>query len=205
MNSKRSRIDVLIRSAQHALVFAAVLMVAPVGCQSVPEQDADWFEGGPLKPASADTLQLTARVLAAKGNTEQAGFILNRLAAEYPDHVGTYTEGAEVLLLEGRVGEAIGWLNRGLERMPNEPVLLNDRGMCHLLASDLAAATRDFKAAYLADPGDADYVANLALARALAGNEEVATELWSRVLSPADVSRNLDICRKASIHFKTAQ
>jgi Flp pilus assembly protein TadD len=198
-------LEVVIRSARYALVIAAVSIASPLGCQSAPDQDADWFEGGPLKPASADTLQLTARVLAAKGNTEQAGFILNRLAADYPDHVGTYTEGAEVLLVEGRVAEAIGWLNRGLERMPNEPVLLNDRGMCHLLASDLAAATRDFKAAYLADPGDADYVANLALARALAGNEEVATELWSRVLSPADVAKNLALCRKASVHFKNDQ
>ncbi|MBU3728793.1 MAG: hypothetical protein FGM37_06025 [Phycisphaerales bacterium] len=201
----RHRAGTAFRSARRAIALACAALAAAAGCQSAPDKDADWFDGGPLKPASAETLQLTARVLAAKGNTDQAGFILNRLAAEYPDHVGTYTEGAEVLLLEGRVSEAIGWLSRGLERMPNQPVLLNDRGMCHLLASDLASATRDFKAAYLIDPGDADYVCNLALARALAGHEEVASELWSRVISPSEVAANLAVCRNARVNFKNSQ
>lgn len=184
--------------------FASALLAGALlaGCQSAPEQDADWFDGGPLKPASAETLQLTARVLAAKGNTAQAGFLLNRLAAEYPDHVGTYTEGAEVLLLEGRIADAIDWLNRGLARMPEQPMLLNDRGLCHLLASDLPAATSDFSAAYAADPGDADYVSNLAVARALAGNEAEAAELWARVLPQSEVSANLRICREARRNFK---
>ena len=201
----RHRAGTASRSARIAITLLCAALAAAAGCQSAPDKDEDWFDGGPLKPASAETLQLTARVLAAKGNTDQAGFILNRLAAEYPDHVGTYTEGAEVLLLEGRVSEAIGWLSRGLERMPNQPVLLNDRGMCHLLASDLTSATRDFKAAYLIDPGDADYVCNLALARALAGHEEVATELWSRVISPSDVAKNLATCRLARPNFKNIE
>lgn len=185
------------------LLIVALSTMSPLGCQSAPDKDADWFDGGPLQPASAETLQLTARVLAAKGNTAQAGFILNRLVSEYPDYPGTYTEGAEILLIEGRVAEAIEWLNRGLARMPNDPAMLNDRGMCHLLASDLASATRDFKAAYLIDPGDADYVANLAVARALAGNEDVAAELWSRVLPPADVSVNMNVCRNARVNFNS--
>jgi len=176
-----------------------------MGCQSAPSEDADWFDGGPLRPATPETLQLTARVLAAKGSSAQAGFILNRLAAEYPDYVGTYTEGAEVLLVEGRVAEAIEWLDRGITRMPDSAILLNDRGMCHLLASDLRAATRDFTAAYQIDPGDADYVSNLALAKALAGQEDVATELWSRVLSSAEVRENLQVCRKARANFKQAE
>jgi Flp pilus assembly protein TadD len=171
----------------------------------VPDEDADWFDGGPLKPATAETLQLTARVLAAKGNSAQAGFILNRLAAEYPDYLGTYTEGAEVLLVEGRIAEAIEWLDRGIARMPNDAVLLNDRGMCHLLASDLPSATRDFKAALALDPGDADYVSNVALASALAGDETTASELWSRVLSAAEVRENLQACRAARVNFRKAE
>lgn len=191
--------------ARLALAIPALILAVPLGCQTASDKDVDWFDGGPLKPASAETLQLTARVLAAKGNTDQAGFILNRMVTEYPDFVGTYTEGAEVLLLEGRIADAIGWLDRGLGRMPNEAILLNDRGMCHLLGADLASATLDFKAAYLIDPVDADYVSNLALARALSGNEEVATELWSRVLPPAQVASNIEVCRKARANFKPAQ
>lgn len=188
--------------ALRPLALMALTASCAIGCQSVPSEDADWFDGGPLRPATAETLQLTARVLAAKGSSAQAGFILNRMAAEYPDYLGTYTEGAEVLLVEGRVAEAIAWIDRGIARMPDNAILLNDRGMCHLLASDLPAATRDFKAAYLIDPGDADFVSNLALARALAGHEEVATELWSRVLSATEVRENLQVCRRARSNFK---
>jgi tetratricopeptide (TPR) repeat protein len=187
------------------LLLIALVAGCAVGCQSAPSEDADWFDGGPLRPATPETLQLTARVLAAKGNSAQAGFILNRLAAEYPDYLGTYTEGAEVLLVEGRIAEAIEWLDRGIARMPSNAILLNDRGMCHLLASDLPAATRDFKAAYLIDPGDADFVSNLALARALAGHEDVAAELWSRVLSAAEIRANLQICRRARPNFKQGE
>jgi len=180
---------------------AGLLLVALPGCRTNDPAKDDWFEGGPMRPASAETLQLTARVLAAKGETARAGYLLDRLAREFPDHLGTYTEGAELLLVEGRIGEAIRWLERGLARFPDHPILMNDRGVCHLLAADLAAATRDFEAAHAADPADAEYVGNLALVRALAGDEEAATRLWSRVVPPEDVRRNLETARLARANF----
>jgi tetratricopeptide (TPR) repeat protein len=179
-----------------------VLLTA--GCQSTEDKPKDWFEGGPMQPATADTLQMTARVLATKGRTEQAGFLLNRMITEFPDHLGTYTEGAEILLIEGRVAEAIKWLDRGLAKYPNQSILLNDRGMCHLLAADIPAATRDFETAYAADPADADYVSNLALAKALAGDEAGAAQLWTRVVPPSDVESNIKLSRLARAKFKAA-
>ena len=140
-----------------------------------------------------------------KGNTEQAGFLINRLYRDYPDHLGTYTEGAEVLLIQGRVREAGEWLDRGLVRFPNNPILRNDRGMCRLLEANLPAATADFEAAYASDPGDADYVANLALARALAGDTDAARALWSRVLNPEDVEHNISQAAAAAPKFKRGQ
>jgi Flp pilus assembly protein TadD len=184
-------------------VVASALCLA-IGCQSTEEKPKDWFEGGPMQPANADTMQMTARVLATKGRTEQAGFLLNRMVSEFPDHLGTYTEGAEVLLIEGRVAEAIKWLDRGLVRFPNQPILMNNRGMCHLLAADIPAATRDFETAYAADPADADYVSNLALVKALAGDEAGATQLWSRVVPPADVESNIKVAQLARGKFQAA-
>jgi Flp pilus assembly protein TadD len=187
------------------LAIAAVTSVMmSAGCQSTEEKNKDWFEGGPMQPANADTLQMTARVLATKGRTEQAGFLLNRMAAEFPDHLGTYTEGAEILLIEGRIAEAIKWLDRGLVRFPNQSILMNDRGMCHLLAADVPAATRDFEAAYAADPADADFVSNLALVKALAGDEAGATQLWSRVVPPTEVASNIKIVQLARAKFQAA-
>jgi tetratricopeptide (TPR) repeat protein len=181
-----------------AAIAAAVLLA---GCQATQDADKDWFEGGPMKAATAETLQLTVRVLAAKGQTAQAGFLLNRMLAEHPDHLGTYTEGAEVLLIEGRVEDAVGWLTRGLERMPGQPLLLNDRGVCHLLAADLASASADFEAAHAADPRDADFVSNVALVRALEGRDEEAIRLWGLVVSSEDAVSNLKIAAAARARF----
>ena len=189
-----------------ALGLIALAASTLAGCSSTtPATADDWFEGGPQKPATAETLQMTARVLASKGNTEQAGFVVDRMYRDYPDNLGTYTEGAEVLLIQGRVKEATEWLNRGLTRFPNNPVLRNDRGMCKLLEANLADATADFEAAYAADPADADYVGNLALAKALAGDESGARALWSRILNPEDVEHNLKQAVSAQAKFKGAK
>ena len=145
-----------IRRSVRSLTVTAVLLLAG-GCTTPTTTDApntDWFDGGPMKAASPETLQLTARVLASKGNTEQAGFLIDRMARDYPDNLGTYTEGAEVLLIQGRVREAGEWLDRGLVRFPNNPILRNDRGMCRLLEANLPAATADFEAAYASAEGD---------------------------------------------------
>jgi len=76
--------------------------------------------------------------------------------------------------------------------------------MCHLLAADIPAATRDFETAYAADPADADYVSNLALVKALAGDEAGATQLWSRVVPPADVESNIKVAQLARGKFQAA-
>lgn len=192
-------------TSHRSLRALACLMLASgallFGCQSAQDADKDWFEGGPMKPATAETMQLTVRVLAAKGQTAQAGFLLNRMLVDHPDHLGTYTEGAEVLLIEGRVDDAIGWLSRGLERMPGQPLLLNDRGVCHLLAANLDRAAHDFDAAYAADPRDADFVSNVALARALQGRDEEALRLWNLVIGPQEAASNLAIAAAARQKF----
>jgi Flp pilus assembly protein TadD len=189
--------------------FSAALLTATLalasGCTSttVPAPADDWFEGGEQKPATAETLQMTARVLASKGNTQQAGFVVDRMYRDFPDNLGTYTQGAEVLLIEGRIREAREWLDRGLARFPDNPVLRNDRGMCSLIEANLKDATADFEAAYAADPADADYVGNLALAKALAGDTEGARALWSRLLNADDIEHNLQQAAAAQAKFKT--
>lgn len=193
-----------------ATLSAGILAMAiGAGCQVEKKQEerkdslSDWFEGGPMQDASPETMQLTARVLAAKGQTEQAGFLLDRLIAEHPDRIGTYTEGAEVLLIQGRVSDAITLLDRGIDRFPGDPILCNDRGLCHLLNADLAAATADFRKAFDADPSDADYVGNMALALALGGDEAAARRLWDRVVPPEQVEQNLSTARDARAKFKS--
>jgi Flp pilus assembly protein TadD len=105
--------------------------------------------------------------------------------------------------VEGRVADAEDLLDQGLEVFPGNPILLNDRGMTKLLSGNLPGASSDFEAALAADPVDADFVANAALGAALGGDEKRAIKLWSRVLPPADVDRNLAIARAARSRFTT--
>lgn len=173
-----------------------------VGCESTGSDRTDWFDGGEELPPSEETLRITARILAAKGDFVQAGVAVERMLYQFPGQVGTYTEGAEVLLQQGRVQDAIDILDQGLARLPGDPVLLNDRGLCHLLAADLISATRDFEAALARDPRDSDYVANVALVKALAGDTETARMMWSRVLPPKEVAENLKIAAAARRNFR---
>ena len=185
------------------MLAIAVASLSLAGCQSGQDKDKekDWFDGGPMQLASPDTMQLTARVLAAKGKTEQAGFLIERMYQKYPDNLGTYSEGAEVLLIEGRITDAIQWIDRGLVRFPDNPILLNNRGLCHLLDANLEAADKDFRAAYAKDPSDADYVSNLALTRALSGDDAEARKLWERVMPQADVDANMKMAIAARPKF----
>jgi len=185
----------------------AVAALSLAGCQGAQEKDKekDWFDGGPMQLASPDTMQLTARVLAAKGKTEQAGYLIERMYQKYPDNLGTYSEGAEVLLIEGRITDAIQWIDRGLVRFPDNPILLNNRGLCHLLDANLAAADKDFHAAYAKDPSDADYVSNLALTRALSGDDAEARKLWERVVPQADVDANMKLAIAARPKFSKSK
>lgn len=186
------------------LLCASLVVAGLTGCQAAKPAADDWFEGGEMRTASPETMQLTARILASKGKTTQAGFILDRMAREYPNEVGTYTEGAEVLMIEGRIADAIAWIDRGLERLPGNAILLNNRGMCHLVAGRLGPATKDFEAAFAADSSDADFVGNLALVRGLAGDEDEARSLWSRVLPAREVEANLQLARSVRNRFSMA-
>lgn len=188
-----------LRACLHGLTMV-LLVSGLVACDSTGGTEAqDWFEGGDSLPPSEQTMRLTARILAAKGDFAQAEFLAQRLVEQYPEDPSTYTEGAEILLLQGRVADAIEIIDLGLDRLPEQATLLNDRGLCQLLAGDLVRATADFEAAYNIDPDDADFVANLALARALGGDEDAARRLWARVLPAPDVERNLEIAREARI------
>lgn len=177
--------------------LAAVVLATVAACSSAPETEPDWFDGGPMRPTSVRTLQMTTRVLAAKGDRAGAGQLAARMLTEYPMHAESYAETAELLVQDGRHKDAADVLSSGLERLPGNPVLHNDRGLCRLMLGQLADATLDFEAAYAADSYDSDYVANLALARALAGDEPEARRLWLRVLPANLAEENLAKARAA--------
>jgi len=187
---------VLLDCVKRGLLLTSLALVT--ACSSAPQPEDDWFEGGPMKPTSVRTLQMTTRVLAAKGELAAASGVAGRMLAEHPQHAESYAEAAELLVRDGRYQDAVDVLTKGLERVPGSPVLHNNRGLCRLMLGQLPEATVDFEAAYATDTYDSDYVANLALARALTGDasgELDARRLWARVLTPDLVEANLERAR----------
>jgi len=183
-----------------ALAVTTLLAISLASCSTGPRAEEDWFTGGELQPTSVRTLQMTVRVLAAKGDTTGAAQVARKLLLEHPDAVESYSEPAELMVMAGQYQDAVALLSRGLEVKPRHALLLNNRGLCHMLQGDLERATMDFQAAHDADLRDADYIANLALAHALAGGEESeqkARGLWSRVLPAEAVDQNLQLARAA--------
>ncbi len=180
------------------------LALCLASCAAGLGAEDDWFQGGELKPTSVRTLQMTVRVLATKGDTAGAGQVARKMLLEHPEALESYSESAELLVKSGRFQDAVGVLSRGLEVLPDQALLLNNRGLCHLLLGDLERATRDFEAAHSADARDADYIGNLALVNALAGDlesEQTARRLWARVLPSAAVEQNLELARAARGRF----
>lgn len=183
-----------------ALAVAILLAMSMAGCSTGPRAEDDWFKGGELEPTSVRTLQMTVRVLAAKGDTAGAAQVARKMLLEHPNSVASYSEPAELMVMAGQYQDAVALLSRGLEVTPNHALLLNNRGLCHMLQGDLKRATMDFQAAHDADRRDADYIGNLALAHALAGGEESeqsARRLWARVLPLEAVDQNLQLARAA--------
>ena len=186
------------------LAVVLLLALGLTSCAAGPGSQDDWFAGGEMKPTSVRTLQMTVRVLAAKGDTAGASQVARKMLLDYPRAVESYSESAELLVMAGQYQDAVALLSRGLEVAPDQALLLNNRGLCHLLLGDLKSATLDFEGAHDADVRDADYIGNLALAHALAGDvksEQKARRLWARVLPSAAVEQNLALARAARGRF----
>ena len=74
--------SILGRWVACGLVVSALGWTA--GCQAPKDKDGDWFAGGEELPPNEDTLRMTARILAAKGDYAKAGYAVDRMIAEYP-------------------------------------------------------------------------------------------------------------------------
>src|SRR5690606_17689957 len=83
---------------------------------------------------------------------------------------------AEVLLVEGRPGDAMPLYRALLDRNPQSPKLWNELGVCHHVTGALDAAIRNYTQALSCDPEYALAENNVAVARANQGNVTAAGE-----------------------------
>lgn len=144
-------------------------------------------------PPKANTIYGMARLMRAQGNTEQAELALLGLMREYPTFSPTYNDLAEIRIQKGQLDQAVHYLEQGLEIAPNDPVLLNNRGVCALLKHDYDQASQYFKQASALAPYESRYRANLALATGLQGDVAGSKALYQQIVSAKDAEFNAEL------------
>ena len=116
--------------------------------------DDEWAQGADREPDAA-TLHSMARLYASQGRDADAEIALRNLVTTEPDFTPAYEELARLYVRRDQLDGAIVALQVGLERAPDDPVLLNDLGVCHLLAKDPRSAAQVFTRAAAMAPDDA--------------------------------------------------
>ncbi len=199
------------------LAGACLLMTLLPGCEqpqpSVRVRSADVrllddeeFQKGAKRPPTARTLYSMGRLLAAQGKDTGCEFVLKRATHDYPGFLPAYGDLAALQLRQRRVDDAILTLRAGLKQAPNDPVLRNNLGLCHLLRSEYRSALEQFRQASATVPQDARYRSNLAVALGMRGRYDESLALFMQVLAPADAHHNLAIlCEARNDHDRAGK
>ena len=178
---------------------AAVLALAlACGCSSPPGgSEAERFELGAGKQPEMSTRLSLAHIRAQQGREREAEAMLQQIVAESPECAPAWVELASVGLKQGLVDGAIAVLRQAAEIHPDDPVVLNDLGLCLLLRGEASQAVDLFGRAAAMALEDARPRANLALALGLSGRFEESEALYRQLLPAADVEHNLALLRAA--------
>jgi len=170
--------------------------------RSEPEARPTEAPGGrtqalPDLPPTAKTLYATAQILAKQGRDSDCALVLRRTIQEYPDFLPAYNSLAQLQMRQNRTKEAIDTISMALCRRPEDPVLLNNLGVCWLVLRDYDKALEIFTKAHQVWPQNAKYLANMAVALGLLGRYDESRSLYQQVLSKDQVDHNLDVLRQA--------
>ena len=154
---------------------------------------------------SARTLRSTARVLADQGRDAECELVLKKLITDYPDFVDGYNELAELYLRNDQPEYALASLDAALEIAPDDVVLLNNVGMCHVVTGDHATALEWFERAVESDPYDVRSHANVAYALGMVGRMNDALASYMKILPEEDAHFNIGVlCETTGDHDRAA-
>ncbi len=170
-----------------------------------PASKTDWatditdreFQTQANQPPTVKTLWATAHILASQGKDSECEYILNRIIREDPKFLPARNYLAELQMRQGRTNAAIETLQDALQIQSEDPVLLNNLGMCWIVRRDYEKALEMFNKAAGLSPENTKYRANMAVALGLMGREEESLSLFKQILPEDQANHNLDVLRQA--------
>jgi len=183
-------------------VFGVLLAGALAGCTASGAKDP--FAEGMGRDPTPRTLHMMSRLLDEQGKYAQAEYVLTRVIDESPSYMPAYIELAELMQRQGRLEEAASVLERAAGHAPRDPVPRNNLGVIRLEQQRFGAAAESFAAAREADPREARYLSNHALALALAGREDDAIALFTAASSRAEALWNMGVIYESGRHYEKA-
>ena len=148
------------------------------------------------RPPTAKTLYAMADILTTQGRDSESEVLLKRIIREYPEFLPAYNSLAELQMRQGRINEAIETINSGLRIRPEDPVLLNNLGMCWTIRRDYEKALAMFTTASGIMPENARYRANMAVALGLLGRYQESLSLFEQILPEEQAKHNIDVIRR---------
>ncbi len=189
------------------VLTCSVWLMLFCGCSSSDRAASSGNVPGPSKataspplrelPPNAKTLYSMATILASQGKDTDCEFVLRRCIHEYPRFTPAYNSLAELQMRQARVNEAVDMLSEALRIRPQDPVLLNNLGMCLLVRKEYEKALGHFTRAAGLVPESEKYRANMATALGLLGRQEESFALLQQVLPEDQAKHNAEILRKA--------
>ncbi len=196
-------LKVIVAAALVAGLLAAALGLA--GCEPTkpsammqqpsltsPQSDEE-FAKGKDRPPTAQTLHALARLCAADGQDVRCEQVLRQILTKYPTFMPAYVDLAELQVRQRRLDDALQTLEAASRLSANDPVVLNDQGMCRLIKGEYDKAFEAFSKASALQPNNSRYRGNMALALGMLGRYDESYSLYEQVLSPADAHANLAV------------
>lgn len=168
----------------------------PAGGWAQSSTDSE-FQTQAGRPPTTKTLWAMADILASQGKDSECEYVLKRIIQDDPKFVPAYNSLAELQMRRGQTNAATATLQDGLRIGPEDPVLLNNLGMCWLVRRDYEKALEVFDKAAGIAPENAKYRANMAVALGLMGREEESLALFKQILPEDQAARNVEVLRQA--------
>ncbi|QLF69091.1 tetratricopeptide repeat protein [Peteryoungia desertarenae] len=146
-------------------------------------------------PTDREVLASLGKTQAAAGQLEQALSTIRR--AQTPDRPDWKLYSAEGAVLDqlGRSAEARARYRMALDMQPNDPSVLSNLGMSHVLSGDLKTAETFLRTASQQPGADSRVRQNLALVVGLQGRFQEAEQIARQELNPQQAEANLDYLR----------